>query len=80
VDTAEKHDTAQGGVLVNSIAQFLHLVKAKIEKTRWEKRYVRFVSGTDMSAVGQQGTLAQRSLSESGAQFLDCPWHHLVNY
>jgi hypothetical protein len=44
VDTSEKHDTAQGGVLVNSISQFLHLVKAKIEKTLWEKLYVRFGS------------------------------------
>jgi hypothetical protein len=37
---------------MNSISQFLHLVKAKIEKTLWEKLYVRFGSGTDMSAVG----------------------------
>ena len=47
VDTSETRDPAQGGVLVNSIAQFLHLVKAKIEKTLWEKLYVRFGSKAD---------------------------------
>jgi hypothetical protein len=47
VDTSEKRDTAQGGVLVNSISQFLHLVKEKIEKTLWEKLYVRFGSKAD---------------------------------
>jgi hypothetical protein len=54
VDTSEKRDPAQGGVLVNSISQFLHLVKAKIEKTLWEKLYVRFGSVTNMSAFGQK--------------------------
>ncbi len=44
LDTSEKHDTAQGSVMVNSISQFLHLVKVKIEKTFWEKLYVRFGS------------------------------------
>jgi hypothetical protein len=56
VDASDTHDTVQGGVLVNSIAQFLHLVKAKIEKTLWEKRYVRFGSIPDMSAFGQKQT------------------------
>ena len=44
VDTSDTHDNVQGGVLVNAISQFLHLVKAKIEKTLWEKLYVRFGS------------------------------------
>jgi hypothetical protein len=48
VDASDTHDTVQGGVLVNSIAQFLHLVKAKIEKTLWEKLYVRFGSKADL--------------------------------
>jgi hypothetical protein len=56
VDTSEKRDPAQGGVLVNSISQFLHLIKAKIEKTLWEKRYVRFGSGADMTVFGHKRT------------------------
>jgi hypothetical protein len=48
VDTSEKHDTAQGGVLVNSISQFLHLEKAQIEKPLGEKLYVRFGSASDI--------------------------------
>jgi hypothetical protein len=39
---------------VNSISQFLHLVKAKIEKTLWEKRYVRFGL---VSSIDQRNTL-----------------------
>ncbi len=42
VDTSEKRDTSQKGVLVNSISQFLDLLKAQIEKTLWEKQDVCF--------------------------------------
>ena len=57
VGTSETHDTVQGGVLVNSISQFLHLVKAKLEKTLWVKRYVCFGSKTVTHSFYYLGSL-----------------------